>query len=173
MVPLAMIEKWPPCFAKRAGFVLSKYAAATVSRDAAGSICIHNMGMSRLVILPRGKGGEKRDTRAVRHAKSDALMFGSSQADVFRTPAYDCRALGSDRKPEFASTRVRSGPRDMEQAPGRQPKWLGRPPPTDSSSSSSPSAFPGVWARRCGCQSSRNSRPDRRWFHCGRPRTCP
>lgn len=95
--------------------------AATVSRDAAGSICIHNIGMSRPVVLPRGKGGEKRDIQPVHHAKSNALMFGSSLADVFRTPAYDCRSLGTDHKPEFAVTRLRSGPRDMEQAPTYPP----------------------------------------------------
>ena len=54
-------------------------------------------------------------------AKSDARMFGESLADVFRTPAYDCRALGSDQKPEFAVTRLRSGPRDLEQAPAYPP----------------------------------------------------
>jgi AraC family transcriptional regulator len=54
---------------------------------------------------------------AVRTAKSDALMFGSSLADVFKAPAYDCRATGWDQKPEFAVTRLRSGPRDMEKAP--------------------------------------------------------
>ena len=44
-------------------------------------------------------------------------MFGSSLADVFSTPAYDCRVVGQDRKPEFAVTRLRSGPREMEKAP--------------------------------------------------------
>jgi AraC family transcriptional regulator len=44
-------------------------------------------------------------------------MFGSSLADVFKTPAYDCRAVGPDQKPEFAVTRLRSGPREMEKAP--------------------------------------------------------
>jgi len=44
-------------------------------------------------------------------------MFGSSLADVFNSPAYDCRAVGSDQKPEFAVTRLRSGPREMEKAP--------------------------------------------------------
>lgn len=43
-------------------------------------------------------------------------MFGSSLADVFKTPAYDCRAVGLDQKPEFAITRLRSGPREMEKA---------------------------------------------------------
>src|SRR6478672_8580649 len=44
-------------------------------------------------------------------------MFGSSLADVFSAPAYDCRVLGEEQKPEFAVTRLRSGPRDMEKAP--------------------------------------------------------
>jgi AraC family transcriptional regulator len=44
-------------------------------------------------------------------------MFGSSLANVFNTPAYDCRAVGSNEKPEFAVTRLRSGPREMEKAP--------------------------------------------------------
>jgi len=44
-------------------------------------------------------------------------MFGSPLADVFSTPAYDCRVVGSDQKPEFAVTRLRSGPREMEKAP--------------------------------------------------------
>ena len=49
--------------------------------------------------------------------KLSMRMFGSTLADVFRTPAYDCRALGPDQKPEFAVTRLRSGPREMEKAP--------------------------------------------------------
>ena len=48
-------------------------------------------------------------------------MFGSSLADVFSTPAYDCRVIGSDQKPEFAVTRLRSGPREMEKAPTYPP----------------------------------------------------
>jgi AraC family transcriptional regulator len=44
-------------------------------------------------------------------------MFGSSLADVFKTPAYDCRLIGPDQKPAFAITRLRSGPREMEKAP--------------------------------------------------------
>ena len=50
-------------------------------------------------------------------AKSDSRMFGSSLADVFSTPAYACRLIGRDQKPEFAVTRLRSGPREMEKAP--------------------------------------------------------
>src|SRR5579872_5008988 len=46
-----------------------------------------------------------------------SLMFGSPLADVFRTPDYDCRVLGDDQKPQFAITRLRSGPRGMEKAP--------------------------------------------------------
>jgi AraC family transcriptional regulator len=48
-------------------------------------------------------------------------MFGSSLADVFNVPAYDCRAVGPDQKPEFAVTRLRSGPREMEKAPSYPP----------------------------------------------------
>jgi hypothetical protein len=73
--------------------------------------------MSRPVVSPRRRAEEVRDNHADRRAKPDSLMFGSSLADVFRTPAYDCRAVGSDQKPEFAVTRLRSGPRDMEKAP--------------------------------------------------------
>jgi AraC-like DNA-binding protein len=57
------------------------------------------------------------DRRMGRHAKPDSRMFGSSLADVFSTPAYDCRLIGSDQRPEFAVTRLRSGPREMEKAP--------------------------------------------------------
>ena len=77
--------------------------------------------MSRPVVSRRGTLKQERDTQAVRYAKSDALMFGSSLADVFRTPAYDCRAVGSDQKPEFAVTRLRSGPRELEKAPAYPP----------------------------------------------------
>ena len=48
-------------------------------------------------------------------------MFGSSLADVFATPAYDCRVIGSDDKPEFAVTRLQSGPRETEKAPAYPP----------------------------------------------------
>jgi AraC family transcriptional regulator len=102
---------------KRAGFVYSKYPVVTVSGEAAGSTFVHNGRMSRPVVSRRQRAEDVRDNRAVRRAKSDALMFGSSLADVFRTPAYDCRAVGSDQKPEFAVTRLRSGPREMEKAP--------------------------------------------------------
>src|SRR5258707_15049411 len=70
---------------------------------------------------PQSKEEEARDQQAVRHAKSGARMFGSSLADVFGTPAYDCRVVGSDQKPEFAVTRLRSGPREMEKAPTYPP----------------------------------------------------
>src|ERR1700756_4395457 len=74
--------------------------------------------MSGRVSLPRRKPEETvRGIRAASSPKSDARMFGASLADVFRVPAYDCRAVGPDQKPEFAVTRLRSGPRDMEKAP--------------------------------------------------------
>ena len=64
--------------------------------------------MSRPVVWSRPKAEEVRPAER---------MFGASLADVFRTPVYDCRVVGSDQKPEFAVTRLRSGPRDMEKAP--------------------------------------------------------
>src|SRR5258706_6442679 len=73
--------------------------------------------MSRPVVLPQSKEEEVRDKRAVRHPKLGSQMFGSSLADVFSAPAYDCRVIGADQKPEFAVTRLRSGPREMEKAP--------------------------------------------------------
>jgi AraC family transcriptional regulator len=69
------------------------------------------------VVLRHVDKRKAREAEPVSNAKPDSLMFGSSLADVFRTPAYDCRAVGSDQKPEFAVTRLRSGPRDMEKAP--------------------------------------------------------
>jgi hypothetical protein len=44
----------------------------------------------RSVVLPQFKE-QVLDQQAVRQAKSEARMFGSSLAEVFRTPAYDCR----------------------------------------------------------------------------------
>jgi AraC-like DNA-binding protein len=73
--------------------------------------------MSRSIVSSRRKEVKALDKRAAGHAKSAARMYGSSLADVFSTPAYDCRLIGSDKKPEFAVTRLRSGPRDMEKAP--------------------------------------------------------
>ncbi len=81
----------------------------------------HNDLVSRPVVSPRRRAEEVGDNHAVRRAKSDALMFGSSLADVFKVPAYDCRAVGPDQKPEFAVTRLRSGPREMEKAPAYPP----------------------------------------------------
>ena len=44
-------------------------------------------------------------------------MFGSTLAEIFSAPDYDCRLEGSHEKPEFAVTRLRSGPRPAEKAP--------------------------------------------------------
>ncbi len=66
---------------------------------------------------PQSKEEEVCDHRAVRYPMSGGRMFGSSLADVFSTPAYDCSAADSNEKPEFAVTRLRSGPREMEKAP--------------------------------------------------------
>ena len=48
-------------------------------------------------------------------------MLGSSLAEVFRTPDYDCRVVDATQRPEFAVTRLRSGPREMEKAPAYPP----------------------------------------------------
>src|SRR3984885_9731083 len=77
--------------------------------------------MSRPIIFSRRKEEEALNNRSVRHSESGTRMFGSSLADVFSTPAYDCRLLGSDQRPEFAVTRLRSGPREMEKAPMYSP----------------------------------------------------
>jgi AraC family transcriptional regulator len=53
--------------------------------------------------------------------KPDRLMFGASLADVFSTPAYNCRVVGANQKPEFAVTRLCSSPREMEKAPEYPP----------------------------------------------------
>jgi hypothetical protein len=55
----------------------------------------HNGDMRRRVALPQRKE-EALDKTAIRQAKPGARMFGSSLADVFSTPAYDCRAVGPD-----------------------------------------------------------------------------
>jgi AraC family transcriptional regulator len=44
-------------------------------------------------------------------------MFGSSLAEIFGAPDYDCRLEGPHHNPEFAITRLRSGPRPVEKAP--------------------------------------------------------
>src|SRR5271169_4499759 len=54
---------------------------------------------------------------ATGHRKPVSRMFGSSLAEIFSAPAYDCRLEGSHEKPEFAVTRLRSGPRSVEKAP--------------------------------------------------------
>ncbi len=58
---------------------------------------------------------------AARDPNPRARMFGSSLAEVFATPGYECQVIGPDQKPEFAITRLRSGPREMEKAPAYPP----------------------------------------------------
>src|SRR5258705_1390640 len=72
--------------------------------------------MSRPVVSPRQAG-----VSLVPGLRSDPLMLGSSLADVFRTPDYDCRVVDTNQRPEFAVTRLRSGPREMERAPAYPP----------------------------------------------------
>src|SRR5258708_16200305 len=72
--------------------------------------------MSRPVVSPRQAG-----VSIVPGLRSDPLMLGSSLADVFRTPDYDCRVVDANHRPEFAVTRLRSGPSEMTMAPTYPP----------------------------------------------------
>jgi hypothetical protein len=49
--------------------------------------------------------------------KSVPRMFGSSLAEIFSAPDYDCRSKVLDSEPEFTVTRLRSGPRPLGKAP--------------------------------------------------------
>jgi AraC family transcriptional regulator len=73
------------------------------------------MNLSTVSVQRKEKGaiGQCADS----NGKSGPRMFGSSLADVFRVPAYDCRVIGAHKKPDFAITRLCSGPREMEKAP--------------------------------------------------------
>ena len=51
------------------------------------------------------------------HRSSGSHMFGSTLADVFSAPDYHCVLKSSHDVPEFAVTRLRSGPRPVEKAP--------------------------------------------------------
>jgi AraC family transcriptional regulator len=64
-------------------------------------------------LLPQGQSSAVTAGRR----NSAPRMFGSSLAEVFNAPDYDCRLEGSHEKPEFAVTRLRSGPRPAEKAP--------------------------------------------------------
>ncbi len=77
----------------------------------------NNAGMNRPTLSSRRKELKALDKRAAGDAMPAGRMYGSSLADVFNTPAYDCRLVGQDQRPEFAVTRLRSGPREMEKAP--------------------------------------------------------
>jgi AraC family transcriptional regulator len=48
---------------------------------------------------------------------SGSRLFGSTLADVFSAPDYHCVLKGLRDKPEFAVTRLHSGPRPVEKAP--------------------------------------------------------
>jgi AraC family transcriptional regulator len=76
-----------------------------------------NVDMNRPIISSQQKELKTHEKRAGFNPKSDSRLFGSSLADVFSTPAYDCRLISSDQRPEFAIARLRSGLREMEKAP--------------------------------------------------------
>src|SRR5438445_32500 len=77
--------------------------------------------MSRPILLPSGEDRVLWNSQHGGKAQEGSLMFGSSLADVFRTPDYDCRVVDANQRPEFAVTRLRSGPREMEKAPAYLP----------------------------------------------------
>src|SRR6202022_544140 len=77
--------------------------------------------MSRPALLPSGEDRVLWNSPHGGKAQEGSLMFGSSLADVFRTPDYDCRVVDANQRPEFAVTRLRSGPREMEKAPTYPP----------------------------------------------------
>jgi len=52
-----------------------------------------------------------------RRRNSSGRMFGATLAEVFSAPAYDCKLEGSHEKPDFAVTRLRSGPMPTDKAP--------------------------------------------------------
>ena len=54
---------------------------------------------------------------AVGHRKPDSPMLGATLANVFSTRDYHCQLAGAREKPEFAVTRLRSGPGPTEKAP--------------------------------------------------------
>ena len=90
------------------------------SLHAGSKVGLRNADMSRTGISPQ----RKRNTlnkRAIRETKSGTRMCGSSLAEVFSTPEYDCKMVGPDQQPEFAVTRLRSGPREIEKAPTYPP----------------------------------------------------
>ena len=76
--------------------------------------------MSRPVVLPQWIAEEARGKRAVRDPKPGADVWIVA-GKCFQHAAYDCRVVGPDQKPEFAVTRLRSGPREMEKAPAYPP----------------------------------------------------
>src|SRR6202050_4123927 len=49
--------------------------------------------------------------------ESGSQMFGSTLAAVFNAPKYHCALKSTLGRPEFAVTRLQSGPRPIEKAP--------------------------------------------------------
>jgi hypothetical protein len=56
-------------------------------------------------VLKEGSLSHQTGASAVRVAKSDPLLFGSSLADVFSAPAYDCTVLGQEQIPTREDSR--------------------------------------------------------------------
>src|SRR5487761_744557 len=51
------------------------------------------------------------------HQEPRSQMFGSTLAAIFNAPKYHCALKSTRGNPEFAVTRLQSGPRPIEKAP--------------------------------------------------------
>jgi AraC family transcriptional regulator len=73
--------------------------------------------LRRVVGQPHELAQTQYGAQPTRRPGSVPRMFGSSLAEIFSAPDYDCRLEGSHEKPDFAVTRLRSCPRPAEKAP--------------------------------------------------------
>jgi AraC family transcriptional regulator len=116
---------------------------------------LHNSGMGQSVALLHTEGDrairiESPNRESAIHQRNNCAqqssvrlvgpetrMFGASLANVFRTPDYDCSFIGNDQTPEFAITRIRSGPSEVQKAPEYPAErailiWVSLSPPSVS-----------------------------------------
>jgi AraC-like DNA-binding protein len=67
------------------------------------------MGMARKQSLPKTPLSTRPD--------HDRKFYGANLAEVFRTPLYDCSLKNASGVPDFALTRLKGGPMEMQRAP--------------------------------------------------------
>src|SRR5258708_26934596 len=100
----------PPCVSSRYSFLRTRRALGLVLRRRGyGRLAGKSDAVPSLETLP--------GLQVEGESSMNARMFGSSLAEVFSTPAYDCKLIGSDQRPVFAVTGLCSGPRELEKAP--------------------------------------------------------